>query len=67
MDLLAVDDAEFARRCALMADEDGRMMVGELAGQLHWLGAHVADVADAPGFSAVRISDAMIVGEQSHF
>ena len=60
MDLLSADDADFARRCALMADEEGRMIVGELAGQLQRLGAHIADVADALGLAAARIRDAMV-------
>ena len=60
MDLLSGDDAEFAQRCALMADEEGRMIVGELAGQLQRLGAHLADVADALGLAAARIRDTMI-------
>lgn len=49
MDLLEADDVEFALRCRLMRDEDGRAMLGELAGQLQRLGAHIADVADALG------------------
>lgn len=59
MDLLAADDAEFARRCALMADKDGRAMLGELAGQLQRLGANIADVADALGLTAARIWTAL--------
>lgn len=57
MDLLEADDDEFARRCALMRDEDGRAMLGELARQLQRLGAHVGDVADALGLVAARICD----------
>ena len=34
MELLEAGDAEFASRCALMRDEDGRAMLDELAGQL---------------------------------
>ena len=41
MDLIEADDAEFGRRCALMADDEGRMMVGEVAGQLQRLGSHL--------------------------
>lgn len=63
MDLLEADDAEFARRCNLMADEDGRMMVSELAGQLQRLGACVAVVADALGLTAARIRDAFACRE----
>ncbi len=59
MDLLSADDVEFARRCALIADDEGRVMVGELAGQLQRLGAHIADVADALGLTAARIRDQM--------
>ena len=33
-------------------------MLGELAGQLQRLGAHIADVADALGLTAARIRDA---------
>ena len=44
MELLEADDVEFARRCQLMRDEDGRAMLGELAGQLQRLGSHIADV-----------------------
>ena len=51
MDLLEADDVEFARRCRLMRDEDGRAMLDELAGQLQRLGTHVADVADALGLT----------------
>ena len=57
MELLEADDDEFVRRCALMADEEGRMIVGELAGQLQRLGAHIADVADAL-VTAARVRDA---------
>ena len=60
MDLLEADDAEFGRRCALMADEDGRVLVGELARQLQRLGAHIADVADALGLTAARIRAEMM-------
>ena len=59
MELLAADDDEFARRCTLMRDEDGRGMLDELAGQLQRLGSHIADVADALGLTAARIRDAM--------
>ena len=59
MNLLSADDVEFGRRCRLMRDEDGRAMLGELAGQLQRLGAHIADVADALGLTAARIRDAM--------
>ena len=37
MDLLEADDIEFARRCRLMRDTDGRAMLDELAGQLQRL------------------------------
>ena len=60
MDLLSADDVEFARRCRLMRDEDGRGMVDELAGKLQRLGAHIADVADAIGLTAARIRDTMV-------
>ena len=59
MNLLSADDEEFARRCRLMADLDGRAMVGELAGQLQRLGTHIADVADALELTAARIRDQM--------
>ena len=58
-DLLEADDAEFASRCALMRDEDGRAMLDELAGQLQRLGTHIADVADALWLTAARIRDQM--------
>lgn len=64
MDLLEADDAEFARRCALMCDEDGRAMLDELAGQLQRLGAHIADVADALGLTGERIRDAMLASSR---
>ena len=32
MDLLDADDVDFARRCRLMRDEDGRAMLDELPG-----------------------------------
>ena len=59
MELLEADDDEFARRCALMADEEGRMMVGELAGQLQRLGSHVAEVAEALSLTAARMQAAL--------
>ena len=65
MELLEADDAEFERRCSLMTDEEGRMIVGELAGQLQRLGAHIADVADALGLTAARIRDAFIAAPSS--
>ena len=58
MDLLSANDVEFARRCRLMTDEDGRTMLDELAGQLQRLGSHVADVADALSLTAARVRDA---------
>ena len=36
-------------------------MLDELAGQMHRLGSHSADVADALGLTATRIRDAMTV------
>ena len=60
MDLLEADDDEFASRCALMRDEDGRAMLDELAGQLQRLGSHIADVADALGLTAARIRNVRI-------
>ena len=59
MDLLSADDVEFARRCQLMADEDGRSMLEELAGQIERLGAYVGTVADALAMTATRIRKAM--------
>ena len=63
VDLLEADDADFAQRCQLMRDEEGRAMLDELAGQLQRLGAQVADVADALGLTAARIYDAMTTPE----
>ena len=60
MDLLPADDAEFARRCQAMRDEDGRAMLDELAGQLQRLGTQIADVADALSLTVARIRDTMI-------
>ena len=62
MDLLDADDAEFARRCQTMRDEEGRAMLDELAGQLQRLGAHIADVADGLGLTAEPIRDQMSPG-----
>ena len=59
-DLLEADNADFAQRCQLMCDEEGRAMLDELAGQLQRLGMHIADVADALGLTAVRIREAML-------
>ena len=59
MDLLEANDVDFARRCRLMRDEDGRAMLDELAGQLQRLGAHIADVADCLSLTAERIRGEM--------
>ena len=59
MDLLKTDDVDFARRCRLLRDEDGRAMLDELAGQLQRLGTHIADVADALSLTAERIRGEM--------
>ncbi len=62
VDLLEADDADFAQRCQLLRDEEGRAMLDELAGQLQRLGTNIADVADALGLTAARIRDKMSPG-----
>ena len=56
MDLLSADDVEFARRCRLMRDDDGRAMLDELAGQIERLGAYVGTVAEALAMTSARNS-----------
>jgi hypothetical protein len=60
LELISCSDDDLSRRCAAMADEDGRMLVGELAGRLQRLGQHLADVGDALSLAAERIRDAMV-------
>ena len=59
MDLLHADDAEFERRCRLMADAEGRSLLEELTAQLDRLGSHVGDVVDALALTAMRIRTTM--------
>ena len=59
LDLLSADDAEFARRCRLMADEEGRGLLAELSARLDQLGAHVGDVVQALLLTATRIRGAI--------
>ena len=59
MDLLEADDAEFGRRCQATRDEEGRAMLGELAGQLQRLGVHVAHIGEALSLTAERVWDRM--------
>ena len=61
VDLLSADDAEFDRRCQAMRDEEGRAMLDEFAGQLQWLGSHVADIGDSLSLVSERIRHVMFV------
>ena len=64
MELLQADDAEFERRCRLMADADGRTLLEELTAQLDRLGSHIGDIVDALALTAMRIRTTMAVQPQ---
>ena len=59
LDLLQADDAEFRRRCQVIAEVEGRSRLEILSAQLERLGSHVSDVVEALTMTAMRIRTTM--------